>query len=94
MKIYSKEMEDFINKGLSLVIDQLLENGGNDDDVDSMKHLFNQCFRDGFTLHDAVRMARYTEHVNPEWTEEYACRKIGQIMDKYMDKYKKTREKV
>jgi len=46
--------------------------------------ILRQCYNDRFTVSDAARLARHTEHVNPELSEDYACKVIGELIAKYV----------
>lgn len=57
--------------------------GLSQNDADAVVRLFRQCFEEGWELNDAVRYARFTEHVNPDISEEAACKRLAQIASKY-----------
>lgn len=52
-------------------------------DVECVFNCLTQCFEDGFTLADAVRFTRLTEHVDPTIDEETACRLMAKIAKPY-----------
>jgi len=55
------------------------------DDVDKqcVDDSIDQYFNLGFTLDDAYKAIKYSEHVNPNLDEKYACAVIGEIYRKY-----------
>lgn len=42
-----------------------------------------RCFEDGFTKEDCLKYEKFSEHVNPHLSEEYACKEMGKIFRKY-----------
>ncbi len=52
-------------------------------DIPSIERDLIECFKDGFTLQDAVKSNFYREEVSPHFSEEYACKQIGLILSKY-----------
>lgn len=53
------------------------------DDHKIVQGLISRCFRDGYTREDAYCELRYTEHVNPQFDEEYALGMMRTISSKY-----------
>lgn len=70
---------EFVSKTFAKLSDHI-------DDPTDVPHVISclgQCFEDGFTLLDAVRFTRLTEHVSPNLPEKYACQRMSEIMAKY-----------
>ena len=46
------------------------------------------CWKNGFSVSDAVRHCRLMEHIqaynNPEWTEEYCLREMDKLTQRYV----------
>lgn len=52
-------------------------------DAEAVIDVLNKCYDDDFTLEDAVRYTRCTEHVSPEIGEQTACSRMAVIAAKY-----------
>lgn len=52
-------------------------------DIESIFDCIKDCFMREFSVDDAIRYTRLTEHVSPSLSEEYACAEMKKISDKY-----------
>lgn len=52
-------------------------------DIECINSIIAQDYRNGYSLDDARKSVYYTEHVSPQFSEEYGCRKISEIDAKY-----------
>lgn len=72
------ELQDFIDAVLKR-LPEIPEKFDLQCTIDSIR----KCYKDGFSLDDAVRFNRCLEHVNPELSEETALRRMHEISMKY-----------
>lgn len=52
-------------------------------DKECVDRMLERFYELDYSLGDAIAEAKLTEHVNPHLSEEYACRKIAKIQEKY-----------
>ena len=48
-----------------------------------VEQCLRQCFERGFSLDDAVRYTKTTEHVSPDLDEEIALKRMSEISKRY-----------
>lgn len=72
------KMDEFVKQGFAK-----LPNIPDPIDVECTINTLQSCYKDGYSLEDAVKYAKYTEHVSPNLPERFACDQMKIIAMKY-----------
>lgn len=84
--LYPQKLQEFIIEGMAK-LPAIPEESDKQCAIDCL----TECYHDGFTLQDAIRFTQLTEHVSPSLSEEYACKRMTEIADKYPSRQKKKK---
>lgn len=60
------------------------------DEIEHVMSIVSQLYTDGWTVTEAARMARLTEHVSPELSEDYALDRMHILSEQVRKRKEKT----